>query len=66
MDSNLRRFDLEHALGDYGLTPKSLEFPISLDNVILPYSLKFWRIKYFAVLPNSAQKQIFVDKIFVV
>ena len=25
-------------------------------------SLKFSRIKYFANLPNSAQKQIFVDK----
>ena len=26
----------------------------------IPYSLKFSRIKYFTVLPNSAQKQIFV------
>ena len=32
----------------------------------IPYSLKFSRIKYFAVLPNSAQKQFFVDKKFVV
>ena len=32
----------------------------------IPYSLNFSRIKYFAVLPNSAQKQIFEDKIFVV
>ena len=32
----------------------------------IPYSLKFSRGKYFAVLPNSAQKQIFMDKIFVV
>ena len=32
----------------------------------LLYSLKFSRGKYFAVLPNSAQKQIFMDKIFVV
>ena len=32
----------------------------------VPYSLKFSRIKYFAVLPNSAQKQIFTDKIFMV
>ena len=32
----------------------------------LPYSLKFSRIKYFVVLPNSAQKQISADKIFVV
>ena len=31
----------------------------------LPYSLKFSRIKYFAVLPNSDQKQIFTNKIFV-
>ena len=29
----------------------------------IPYSLKFWRGKYFVVLPNSAQKQIFTDKI---
>ena len=29
-------------------------------------SLKFSRIKYFAVLLNSAQKHFFVDKIFVV
>ena len=33
---------------------------------VLPYSLKFSRIKYFAVWLNSAQKQIFADKIFVV
>ena len=32
----------------------------------IPYSLKFSRIKYFVVLPNSAQKQIFTDKIFMV
>ena len=32
----------------------------------IPYSLKFSRIKYFAVWLNSAQKQIFTDKIFVV
>ena len=32
----------------------------------IPYSLKFSRIKYFTVLPNSAQKQIFTDKIFTV
>ena len=32
----------------------------------IPYSLKFSRIKYFAVWLNSAQKQIFADKIFVV
>ena len=32
----------------------------------LPYSLKSSRIKYFAVWLNSAQKQIFTDKIFVV
>ena len=32
----------------------------------LPYSLKFSRDKYFTVLPNSAEKQIFTDKIFVV
>ena len=32
----------------------------------IPYRLKFSRDKYFAVLPNSAQKQIFMDKIFVV
>ena len=35
-------------------------------SVELPYSLKFSRIKHFEVLPNSAQKQIFMDKIFVV
>ena len=29
-------------------------------------SLKFSRIKYFAVWLNSAQKQFFADKIFVV
>ena len=34
-----------------------------VDQPILPYSLKFSRIKYFKVLPNSAQKQIFTDKI---
>ena len=28
------------------------------------YSLKFSRGKYFVVLANSAQKQIFADKIF--
>ena len=32
----------------------------------IPYSLIFSRIKYFAVWLNSAQKQIFTDKIFVV
>ena len=32
----------------------------------VPYSLKFSRIKYFVVWLNSAQKQIFADKIFVV
>ena len=32
----------------------------------VPYSLIFSRIKYFAVWLNSAQKQIFTDKIFVV
>ena len=32
----------------------------------LPYSLKFSRVRYFAVLPNSDQKQIFTGKIFVV
>ena len=32
----------------------------------IPCSLKYLRVKYFVVLPNSAQKQIFVDKIFVV
>ena len=32
----------------------------------LTYSLKFLRIKHFALLPNSAQKQIFTDKSFVV
>ena len=36
------------------------------DASMIPYSLKFSRIKYFAVLPNSAQNQIFADKIFVV
>ena len=30
----------------------------------IPYSLKFSRIKYFAVWLNSAQKQIFTDKNF--
>ena len=34
--------------------------------MIIPYSLKFSRIKYFADWLNSAQKQIFMDKIFVV
>ena len=33
---------------------------------VIPYSLKFSRIKYFAGWLNSAQKQIFADKIFVV
>ena len=32
----------------------------------LPYSLKFSRVKYFAILSDSTQKQIFVDKIVVV
>ena len=32
----------------------------------IPYSLKFSRIKYFVVWLNSAQKQIFTDKIVVV
>ena len=33
----------------------------------VPYNnLKYSRIKYFAVWLNSAQKQIFTDKIFVV
>ena len=32
----------------------------------IPYSLIFLRIKYVAVWLNSAQKQIFTDKIFVV
>ena len=32
----------------------------------LPHSLKFLKGKYFAVMLNSAQKQIFADKIFVV
>ena len=32
----------------------------------IPYSLKFSGIKYFAVWLNSAQKQNFADKIFVV
>ena len=35
-------------------------------SVEIPYSLKFSRIKYFVVWLNSAQKQIFADKIFVV
>ena len=35
-------------------------------HIQLPYSLKFSRIKYFVVWLNSAQKQIFADKIFVV
>ena len=30
---------------------------------LVPYSLKFSRGKYFAFLPNSAQKQIFTNKI---
>ena len=34
--------------------------------VWVPYRLKFSKIKYFAVWLNSAQKQIFTDKIFVV
>ena len=34
--------------------------------VLLLYSLKFSRIKYFTVLPNSAQKRTFTDKNFVV
>ena len=34
--------------------------------LLLLYSLKFSRIKYFVVFPDSAQKQIFADKIFVV
>ena len=33
---------------------------------LLPFCLKFSRAKYFAVLPNCAQKQNFTDKIFVV
>ena len=33
---------------------------------IIPYSLKFLRIKYFVVWVNSAQKQIFAEKNFVV
>ena len=33
---------------------------------VIPHSLKFSRIKYFADLPNSVQKQIFADKTFVV
>ena len=37
-----------------------------MENLELPYSLKFSRIKYFVVWLNSAQKQIFADKIFVV
>ena len=32
----------------------------------VPYSIIFSRIKYFAVWLNSAQKQIFMDKIFMV
>ena len=32
----------------------------------IPYSLMFSKIKYFAVRLNSAQKQIFTDKFFVV
>lgn len=33
---------------------------------IIPYSLIFLRSKHFVILPNSAQKQIFTDKIFIV
>ena len=44
----------------YGLYTYTLDMPD------IPYSLKFSRIKYFAVWLNSVQKQIFVDKIFVV
>ena len=33
--------------------------------ICIPYSLKLSRGKYFTVMPKSAQKQIFVDKIFV-
>ena len=32
----------------------------------IPYSLKYLRIKYIAVWLNSAQKQVFMDKIFMV
>jgi hypothetical protein len=39
---------------------------IGKNRYYVPYSLKFSKIKYFAVWPNSAQKQIFADKIFVV
>ena len=35
-------------------------------SVKVHYSLKFSKIKYFAVWLNSAQKQIFTDKIFVI
>lgn len=33
---------------------------------MIPFSLKFSRIKYFVVLPTSVQKQNFTDKIFMV
>ena len=39
---------------------------IYVRQIYIPYSLIFSRIKYFAVWLNSAQKQIFTDKIFVV
>ena len=34
-----------------------------IDKINIPYSLKFSRIKYFANYFNSAQKQIFTDKV---
>ena len=41
-----------------------IKYVMNAENI--PYSLKFSRIKYFADWLNSAQKQIFTDKIFVV
>ena len=45
----------------YSETSEKLTFVLGI-----PYSLKFSRIKYLVVWLNSAQKQIFADKIFVV
>ena len=55
---------LSQSLGRYTL-PVLVEITIQTYEEI-PYSQKFSRVKYFAVLPNSTQKQIFADKIFMV
>ena len=47
------------------LKASGLKFFVT-DTLKIWYSLKFLRGKYFMVLANSAQKQIIVDKSFVV